>query len=37
MSKPYLKGDRWYIKLDDGFEIEFASYEEAWKYYDERQ
>lgn len=35
MSRPYVKGDRWYIKLDSGYEIEFNSYEEAWDYYDE--
>ena len=34
MSKPYNKGDMWYIKLDDGYEMEFTSYEEAWEYYD---
>ena len=35
MSKPYRKGDRWYIKLRDGYEIKFVSFEEAWEYYDE--
>lgn len=35
MSKPYNKGDKWYIKLSDGYEIEFTSYSEAWEYYDE--
>lgn len=35
MSKPYNKGNRWYIELSDGYEMEFASYEEAWEYYDE--
>lgn len=35
MSTPYSKGDKWYIRLDDGWEMEFVSYEEAWCYYDE--
>ena len=35
MSKPYLKGNKWYIKLVGGYEVEFASYEEAWEFYDE--
>ena len=35
MSNPYRKGNRWYIKLDNGYEMEFVSYEEAWEYYDE--
>ena len=35
MSKPYNKGNKWYIKRNDGYEIEFPSYEEAWEYYDE--
>lgn len=35
MSRPYAKGDHWYIKLDSGHELEFNSYEEAWDYYDE--
>jgi hypothetical protein len=35
LSRPYAKGDRWYIKLDSGYEIEFNSYEEAWDYHDE--
>lgn len=35
MSRPYCKGDKWYIKLNDGYEMEFASYEEAWEYHDE--
>ena len=34
MSKPYYKGKRWYIKLPDGYEMEFPNDEEAWKYYD---
>lgn len=35
MSEPYRKGDRWYIKLANGYEMEFVSSEEAWAYYDE--
>lgn len=35
MSKPYRKGNWWYIKLDDDYEIKFVSYEEAWEYYNE--
>lgn len=35
MSTPYLKGNRWYIKLNSGYEMEFVSYEEAWCYYKE--
>lgn len=35
MSKPYRKGNDWYIKLDNGYEIKFVSYEEAWEYYEE--
>lgn len=34
MSKPYNKGSSWYIKLDNGYELEFVSYEEAWEYYE---
>ena len=34
MSKPYNKGSFWYIKLDNGYELEFVSYEEAWEYYE---
>lgn len=34
MSKPYRKGDWWYIKLN-GYEIKFVSYEEAHEYYNE--
>lgn len=34
MSEPYNKGELWYVKLDDGYEIEFVSYEEAWEYYE---
>lgn len=37
MTKPYLNEDEeWCIK-DDGEEIVFMSYEEAWEYYDEHQ
>ena len=35
MSKPYRKGDWWYIKLKDGYEIKFVSFEEAWEYHNE--
>lgn len=35
MSKPYCKGNEWYVKLSNGYEIKFVSYEEAWEYYDE--
>ena len=35
MSTPYRKGNRWYIKLDNDYEMEFVSYEEAWEYYEE--
>lgn len=35
MSKPYRKGNEWYIKLDDGYEMEFVSDREAWEYYEE--
>ena len=34
MSRPYHKGDRWYVKLESGYEMEFESYEEAWDYYE---
>lgn len=37
MSKPYRKGDVWYIKLSNGYEMEFVSYKEAWEYYKEHQ
>lgn len=36
MSNPYRKGNSWYIRLDNGYEMEFTSYEEAWEYYEER-
>ena len=32
MSKPYNKGERWYIKLANDWEMEFVSYEEAWEW-----
>ena len=35
MSKPYLKGNSWYIKLNSGYEIRFVSDREAWEYYEE--
>lgn len=35
MSKPYRKGNTWFIKLDNGYEMQFVSYEEAWEWYDE--
>ena len=35
MSKPYRKGNVWYIKLENGYEMEFVSFEEAWEYYSE--
>lgn len=34
MSEPYRKGDRWYIKLNNGYEIEFVSNKEAWEWYE---
>lgn len=34
MTKPYNKGDRWFIRLDNGWEIEFVSFKEAWEYYE---
>lgn len=34
MSEPYKKGDRWYIKLESGWEMECVSYGEAWEYYE---
>lgn len=34
MSKPYQKGDIWYIRLSNGYEMEFVSYKEAWEYYE---
>lgn len=34
MSKPYNKGDRWFIKLNNGWEMQFVSFEEAWEYYE---
>lgn len=37
MTKPYNKGDWWFIKLDDGWEIRFISFEEAWEYYEAHQ
>lgn len=37
MSKPYSKGNRWFIKLANGYEMEFVSYEEAWEYYEENK
>ena len=33
LSEPYNKGDRWFIKTANGWEIEFVSYEEAWEFY----
>lgn len=36
MSQPYRKGNSWYIRLDNRYEMEFPSYEEAWEYYEER-
>lgn len=35
MSKPYRKGEIWYVKLNDGYEMEFTTYNEAWEYYRE--
>lgn len=35
MSTPYSKGNRWYVMRDDGYEMEFVSYEEAWAYYND--
>ena len=35
MSQPYRKGNSWYIRLDNGYEMEFINYEEAWEYYEE--
>lgn len=37
MNEPYSKGDRWYVQTEDGYEIEFVSYEEAWEYYEEHK
>ena len=37
MSEPYCKGNTWYIKLDNGYEMEFMSNSEAWEYYREHQ
>lgn len=34
MSTPYNVGDRWFIELADGSEIEFVSSEDAWDYYE---
>lgn len=34
MTKPYNKGEIWYIKLKNGWETEFTSYDEAWEYYE---
>lgn len=36
MSRPYAKGGDWYVKLENGYEMRFVSYEEAWEYYDSR-
>ena len=35
MTRPYRKGNEWYVKLDSDYEIKFVSYEEAWEYYKE--
>lgn len=35
LSEPYNKGNDWYIKMADGWEMRFVSYEEAWEYYRE--
>ena len=35
MTRPYRKGNEWYVKLDNDYEIKFVSYEEAWEYYKE--
>lgn len=33
MSRPYPKGDYWYIKFSNGYEMQFLTYSEAWDYY----
>lgn len=35
MTRPYRKGNEWYVKLNNDYEIKFVSYEEAWEYYKE--
>ena len=35
MTEPYRKGNEWYIRLDNGYEMRFVSFEEAWEYYDD--
>ena len=37
MSQPYRKGNYWYIKLANGYEIQFVNDKEAWEYYNEYQ
>lgn len=34
MSEPYNDGNRWFVELWNGYELEFPSYEEAWEYYE---
>lgn len=33
LSLPYSKGQYWYIKLSNGYEMQFVTYTEAWDFY----
>ena len=33
LSLPYSKGQYWYIKFSNGYEMQFVTYEEAWDFY----
>lgn len=35
MTEPYRKGNDWYIKLNNNYEMRFVSFEEAWEYYED--